>query len=79
MRLSGGDLGSGGGGGGGGSGQMLCLLVSFALVSRARAQLDILAQKVIKISSSRNGSKWVVKDLKIVLVIRNIFNEDIPP
>ena len=82
MRLSGGDLGGGGGGGGvggGGCGQILCLLISLTLVSRARAQLDILAQKVIKISSSRNGSKWVVKDLKIVLVIRNILNEDIPP
>ena len=59
MRLSGGDLGGGGGGGGvggGGCGQILCLLISLTLVSRARAQLDILAQKVIQILSSRNGS-----------------------
>ena len=73
MRLSGGDLG------GGGCGQILCLLISLTLVSRARAQLDILAQKVIQILSSQNGKNWVEKELKIVLVIRNIFNGDIPP
>ena len=65
MRLLGADLGGGG--------EIFCLLVT--LVSLARAQLDILAQKVIKILSSRKESL----KKRTELVIRNIFNEDIPP
>ena len=41
MRLLGGDLGGGGW-------VVLCLLVSSTLLSLARAQLDVLAQKVIR-------------------------------
>ena len=67
MRLFRGDMGGGGGGGGG---KIFSLLLSFALVSLARAQLDILAQKVMIIS------KFTKRDFEIVL---GIFNEDIPP